>query len=169
MGVKILKHHEEQLDATRGAYRVTLQAKKSSFGPDDHPQSWDVGVIVSCPSCGCQFGVGFDANGPKIGLDGKTDRVVKCMNPKGCAWSDVMEFDLFDDAATKAEVGKRKADAAAEIADTRIRVLKEHHRRQLELELDERALAEAKKIVPDGDPDAARKFADFMKAAKKLG
>lgn len=170
MGAKILKHHDDILDGTKGKYRITLQARKSSFLSDGHAADHDEGVVVTCPSCGCQFGVGFDADGPKI-VDGKTDRPVKCMNPMPgrCSWSDYMEFDLHTSAEVRGEVNKRKADAQAEISDARIRTVHEKIKAQMEAEVHDRAMEAAKKIIVDGDPEQHKKLTEFLKSAKKIG
>ena len=172
MSTKILKHHSEELDGTRGAWRPTHQAKKGLVGPDGHPLAWDEGVVMTCPSCGCQFGVGMDSNGstPRI-VDGVTVDVVKCMNPLGCSWvSDgPVEFDKHQEAEGREAYAKKLAQYDDEIAETRVRTMREiiadNHRR----EADERALAEVKAAIGDGKgPDAAIKLNQFLKNGGKL-
>src|SRR5574342_410419 len=100
------KHHLEHLDDTRGAWRPSLIA--SVHGADGHPVAWKEIVVVSCPNCGCQFGVGGDNNGPQIKADGTTDEPVTCYH---CKWSDHMTFEKHQESAGREHFAKLKAEA----------------------------------------------------------
>lgn len=171
MGTQIKMHHVDELDKTRGAWRPCLTAGFVAI--DGMPASWRRSVVMTCPRCGGHFGVGADPAGPKIDpVTGTTDDVVRCMIPVGeenkpCAWisEGPVTFDHFADAEGSDRFGKAEEKAKVENAAGRLASVRKRIQAQLEAELNEKALAEARKIIGNGDaPDAPEKLAAFLKS-----
>lgn len=155
------KHHHEHLDDTRGAWRPSLVA--SMWGPDGHPVAWKEIVVVSCPNCGGQFGVGGDSNGPQIKEDGSTDQPVVCHH---CKWSDHMVFDGHQEPHGREHFAKLKDQAEQDVKDGRTRHLKKVLHQQMQEELEQKAHEEAQKMLAD-DPDQAKAYLNAMKKLRK--
>jgi hypothetical protein len=150
------KHHKEHLDGTKGSWRPALIA--SVFGVDGHPIAWKEIVVISCPTCACQFGVGGDD--VQINSDGTSSGPVTCHH---CGWTDSITAEKFDHALGRSHFNQLKATAETEVSEARIRTVKEEMRKDLLADLDARAMSEAKKILPDGDPNHQELFKNFMK------
>ncbi len=154
------KHKDEHLDNTRGKWRPALTA--GIIGADGHPASFNEIVVFSCPSCGAPQGVGGDD--VKIQADGTTDGPVKCYH---CGWTEVLHFELHADAVGRDHFGKLKEDAKVEVAEARMSKIKQLIREQMQQELDAKAHEAAKQILPDGDPNHAELFKNYMKNKKQ--
>lgn len=155
------KHHHEHLDDTRGAWRPSLVA--SMWGPDGHPIAWKEIVIVSCPGCGIQFGVGGDANGPQINEDGTTTEPVVCHH---CQWSDNMTFDGHTEPHGREHFAKLKDQAANDVKEARAHHLKRALHKQMLENLDQAVHEESERLLAE-DPDHAKAFLKAMKNLKK--
>jgi len=172
MGHTVKMHHNDDNHGTRNTWRPTHQAKKSMLAVDGMPAVWDEGVVMTCPSCGCAFGVGMDSDGstPRI-KDGVTVDVVKCMNPLGCAWvSDgPVTFDKHQDAEGRERYNKMTATYEDEVHQARIRTIHEKVANDLRNEADARALEQVNAFIGNSKgPDAAKKLNDFLKNGGKL-
>jgi len=155
------KHHLEHLDGSRGTWRPTLVT--SMWGADGHPIAWKEIVIVSCHNCGLQYGVGGDDNGPQIQDDGTTNSPVRCQH---CKTEDHMTFDKHQEPIGREHFAKLKADALQEVKAARLMALQEHIKAQMQAELDERAAAAAREIIPDGADNPQELFKTAMKKYK---
>ena len=155
------KHHLEHLDDTRGAWRPSLIA--SMWGPDGQPVAWKEMVVVSCPNCGCQFGVGGDNNGPQIKQDGTTDQPVVCHH---CKWSDHMTFDSHTEPQGREHFAKLKDQAVKEVREGRVRHLKKALHQQMMENMEQITHEEAMKQLSE-DPDHAQAFLKAMDKLKK--
>lgn len=152
------KHHDEHLDGTKGRWRPALVA--NVMGPDGHPASWNEIVVITCPSCGAPQGVGADA--VKI-VNGKTDGPWACYH---CGHSEVLEFESHQEPHGREHFAKLKDEAAKGVSEARIRQVHDAIKEQMQQELHEKALVEAKKIFPDG-ANHADALKNFMKDRKK--
>jgi hypothetical protein len=150
------KHHNEDLDGTKGAWRPSLVVGMT--GADGHPVSWNEIAVVSCPSCGAPQGVGAD--GVTIRPDGTTDGPVKCYN---CPWQDGMTFEKHQEPEGREHFARLKEEAANGVKEARVRVMQEAIKRQTLEELDQKAWDEARKVIPDGAPNPQDLFNTFMK------
>lgn len=153
----IKKHHSEHLDGTRGAWRPSVVGS-SILGPDGHPASFGEVVVFSCPGCGAQQGVGTEA--VKIQPDGTTDGPVKCYH---CPWSDVLQFEKHAEAEGREHFNRMIAQAHQDVSDARIRKLHEKIKTDMQQELAEKAMAEVRKILPEGAENHAELYRDAMK------
>lgn len=159
----IKKHHLEHLDGTKGAWRPALVP--GMIGVDGHPASFNEVVVFTCPQCGAPQGVGGDA--VKIQADGTTDGPVRCVNAPKCSFSEVMQFEAHATDAGREHFARMKEEAHAGVAETRISKVKEEIRQNMLAELDAKAHEEAKKILPEGDPNHPEIFKNFMKKRAK--
>jgi hypothetical protein len=155
------KHHSDDLDGTKGAWRPALIA--GVIGVDGHPMSHREVVVFSCPGCGAPQGVGGDD--VQILPDGTTDGIVRCYH---CPWADTMTFEKHADAAGRSHFNELKAKAIKEIQDTRLNAIREKVREELFADLNDRAMAEAKKIMPDGAQNPQELFREVMSKKKLL-
>lgn len=160
MAHKFRIHKSDDLDGSvKGAWRPALVA--TVYGTDGMPLAWKEIVVFTCPGCGCPQGVGDDD--AQI-VDGKTDRAVKCNDPR-CSWSEVLEFDLHQDAVGRERFGKLKKKAEDEVVEARVAhvrdVILENDRKEQQARVD----AAARKVMAAGG-NPADVFNAFMKASK---
>lgn len=155
----IKKHHLEHLDGTKGAWRPAHVP--GLVGVDGLPASFNEVVVFTCPQCGAPQGVGGDR--VKIQVDGTTNDVVPCVNAPRCAFNDVVKFENHGDDAGREHFARLKEEAHSGVAETRIRRVKEKVRERMLAEIDAKAHEEAKRVLPDGDPNHPELFKDFMK------
>jgi hypothetical protein len=149
------KHHAEHLDGTRGSWRPALIG--ALVGADGHYVSWKEIVVVSCHNCGLQYGVGGDE--AQIQPDGTTDIPVRCHH---CGLTDHMTFDSHAAPAGREHFAKIKAEAEKGVRDARLNALHEKIKADMQADLHDRALAEARKILPDGATNAQELFKSAM-------
>jgi hypothetical protein len=154
------KHTGEHLDGTRGTWRPSLVA--SVFGADGHPVAWQEIAIVSCHDCGAQYGVGGDD--VAIKEDGVTESEVSCYN---CKCRNPITFEKHAEPEGREHFAKLKEEAEQSIKDARIRVLHEIIKDNMRKELDEKALSEAKKIIPDDAKNPQELFRSAIASLKK--
>lgn len=145
---KMKLHHDEELDGKfKGSWRPSLVA--TLYGVDGQPVAWKEIVVFTCPSCGCPQG--FGADGDEI-VEGKSERIIKCQDSR-CGWADMLEFDDHQKAKGRERYGKIKAEAEEGVKQARINHLHDKIRNEMQADMNERALAEAKKIMAaGGDP-----------------
>lgn len=162
----VKKHHMEDLDGTKGAWRPALTA--GLIGPDGHPASFNEMVVMTCPRCGGHFGVGADD--VKIQEDGTTTGPVRCPISVGkknepCGWvsEGPVKFEGHAEPHGREHFAKLQEQAHKDVVDGRIRGVQKQIQADLIANLHEHTLAEAKKILPDGDPNHAELFRNFMK------
>ncbi len=155
------------LDGSRGKWRPTLKHK--STDADGDPTTWEDRAVVSCPECGCQFGV-------TVGADGKSVGPVKCgytrppvtrnerkvfAKVKGkmvlvrtdireaapafaCSFNDMIELTGWAEPSTKADFNQRKANAAFDVEQHKDRRMAEKIEQEFMTTMKERVAAEVK-------------------------
>ncbi len=152
------KHHTDELPdgiKGKGSWRPSLVSTLD--GADGMPIAWKEIVVVSCPQCAGQFGVGAD--GPEINANGKTDEPVHCPY---CSWSDHMEFEKHQHSEGREHFAKLKGKAEESVRQARLDKAHQIIQKQMQDELNDRAYEEAKKLFPAGGnhPEILR---DFLK------
>lgn len=172
MGHIVKLHHDDDNHGTRNTWRPCHQTRTALLAADGHPAAWDEGVVMTCPSCGCAFGVGMDSDGstPRI-KDGTTVDVVKCMNPAGCAWvSDgPVTFEKHQEAEGRERYARRVARHEDEVHEARVRTMHEKVTNDLIAEANAKALDQVKKFMgASRGPDAAAKLNQFLKSGGRL-